>query len=263
MELKIMTFNVLNGWNKTNIGERDDLAASVVLSEKPDVIGFQEVDTCYRNADDVPLSTLIAEYYSEAGEEHTTWNPIFYNKERFCLVEFGEIPFEKGTVYNYPRGGLSGFRTVSYALLEELGTKERFFLLNLHYDYNGKDASITAENQLDESKQVIALSKDLLKKHGAGALFVTGDYNSKINGVPCVTMLENGFTDTYSVAVKKDNKGTCTALGKALWGEYNNAAIDHIFYMGEKELRVNTYDTVDSIRDASDHAPVLITVEIN
>ena len=33
MDLSIMTFNVLNGWNTNKIGERDDLAASVILSE--------------------------------------------------------------------------------------------------------------------------------------------------------------------------------------------------------------------------------------
>lgn len=262
MKLKIMSFNVLNGWSKTDIGIRDDLAASVVLSEMPDVIGFQEFDPCYRLAD-APLQELIAEHYSEAGDAHTTWNPIFYNKERFRLLECGEIPFEKGTVYQYPRGGLSGFRTVSYALLEEISTKESLIHLNLHYDYNSKDASLTAENQLDESRQVIELSKELLKKHGTRALFVTGDYNSKVDGVPCAEMLTHGFVDTHAIAIEKDDKGSCTALGKALWGEYKNAAIDHVFFMGERELRVDKYETVDSIRDASDHAPVLVTVEIN
>ena len=46
MDLKIMTFNVLNGWNTTHIGERDDLAAEVILTEAPDVLCLQELDPC-------------------------------------------------------------------------------------------------------------------------------------------------------------------------------------------------------------------------
>ena len=127
-----MTFNVLNGWNTVNIGMRDDLAASVVLEELPDVVGFQEFDTCYRLAEN-PLPTLISEYYEEAGDAHTTWNPIFYKKERFTLIEFGEEEFVKGTVYEYPLGGHSGFRTACYALFEEKESGEKFLLLNLHH----------------------------------------------------------------------------------------------------------------------------------
>ena len=37
----------------------------------------------------------------------------------------------------------------------------------------------------------------------------------------------------------------------------------HVFYMGDDGLTVNKYLTVDSIRDASDHSPVLVTVEIS
>ena len=262
MKLKIMSFNVLNGWNTTSIGQRDDLASSVILSELPDVIGFQEFDPCYRAAE-APLHELIAEKYSEAGDSHTSWNPIFYDKSRFELITAGEEAFEKGTVYNYPRGGLSGFRTVSHALLEDKSSGERFFLLNLHYDYNGKDASLTVENQISESERVTELSRALLREYGASALFVTGDYNSKVNGAPCVRMLENGFTDTHAVAEEKDDVGTCTRLGAPLWGDYESAAIDHVLFIGDKQLKVYKYKTVDSIRDASDHAPILVTVEIN
>jgi endonuclease/exonuclease/phosphatase family metal-dependent hydrolase len=262
LNLKIMTFNVLNGWNTVNIGKRDDLAASVVFEERPDVIGFQEFDPCYRLAEET-LSELIAERYEEAGDAHTTWNPIFYNKERFTLIESGEEKFRRGTVYDYPRGGRSGFRTVSFALLLEKGTGDRFILLNLHYDFNARDAALTAENQRDEGEQVVDLAVRLMKEHEVKALFVTGDYNAKISGASCVTMLEKGFIDTFPLAKERDDRGTCTKLSAPLWGNYENAAIDHVFYMGKRELRVNKYMTVESIRDASDHAPVLVTVEIN
>lgn len=262
MKLKIMTFNVLNGWNTVNIGVRDDLAASVVLQELPDVIGFQEFDTCYRLAEN-PLSKLISEYYEEAGDSHTTWNPIFYNRDKLSLIEFNEEFFKNGTVYEYPLGGHSWFRSVCYAWFEEKKSGKRFLLLNLHYDCNSKDQRIAIENQRNESEQVINLANYLLQKTGTRTLFVTGDYNSKINGMACLKMLQNGFVDTHALAKERDDTGSCAILGTPLGGNYADAAIDHVFYMGDDGLTVNKYLTVDSIRDASDHSPVLVTVEIS
>ncbi len=261
MDLKIMTFNVLNGWSTSNIGKRDDLAASAILEHEPDIIGFQELDGNYRLAED-PLPKLISPKYSEAGAEHTSWNPIFYNTERLRVVACGEQAFEKGTVYDYPLGGISGFRTISYALLEDMSAMKKVLVFNLHYDMN-KDWQTCLDNQAAESRQVLSLAKELLQKYEADALFVTGDYNSKISGVPCVSMLENGFVDTHALAEENDDMGSCARLGEALWGDYNSAAIDHVFYMGRAMLRVKKYETVDNIREASDHSPVCVTVEIN
>lgn len=257
MELKIMTFNVLNGWNTTKIGERDDLAATVILEQMPDVLCLQEFDPCYRDAEH-PLQELIAPIYAETGNAHTTWNPIFYNREKLHPVAFGEIPFEKGTRHNYPRGGLSAFRTVFYALLESKDGRRRILVLNLHYDMC-KDVEVCLENQADESRQVVALAEELIRSYSPDALLVTGDYNSRIEGVPCAYMLAHGFTDTHAVASEKDDQGSCSQLGKPLWGDYSHA-IDHVLYRADRPVRVLRYQTIDSIRDASDHAPVCVTL---
>lgn len=259
MELKIMTFNVLNGWNTTNIGQRDDLAAAVILEQRPDVLCLQEFDPCYRRAEQ-PLPELIAAHYSEVGDAHTTWNPIFYNKERLRPIVFGEVPFTQGTVYDYPCGGRSGFRTIFYALLEDLQSGARFFVLNLHYDMC-RDPAVLQANQESESRQAVALAADLMTEHGIDALFVTGDYNARIDGAPCRYMLESGFVDTRALAARKDDSGSCSQLSKPLWGDYSQA-IDHVLYLGKSPLTVSEYRTVDSIRDASDHAPVQVSLQL-
>ena len=71
------------------------------------------------------------------------------------------------------------------------------------------------------------------------------------------------MTESNALAEEKDDRGSCARLGDPLWGYYENAAIDHVFYMGKKELRVTEYQTVEDIRAASDHAPVLIAVKID
>ena len=259
MDLKIMTFNVLNGWNTTHIGKRDDLAAEVILTEHPDVLCLQEFDPCYRLAED-PLQELISTHYTEIGDAHTSWNPIFYDREKLRPVEYGEIPFDRGTVYDYPKGGRSGFRTIFYALLENIHNGMRFLVLNLHYDMC-KESDERIKNQSDESRQAVELARSLSAQHDVDALLVTGDYNSRIDGTPCAYMLQNGFVDTHALAAVADDRASCSKLGEPLWGNYSHA-IDHIFYLGKRPLNVASYRTIDSIRDASDHAPVLIELSL-
>ena len=260
MMLKIMTFNVLNGWNTTNIGNRDDSAAEAVLAEFPDVLCLQEFDPCYRDAEN-SLSELIESSYTEVGEEKISWNAIFYNRDKIIPKAWGEKPFKKGTVYDYPRGGVSGFRTVRYALLHSIEDNTEFLVLNLHYDMC-PDSETLKLNQLDESAEVVSLSEELIREYRVQSVFVTGDYNSNINGVPTVYMLNNGFLDTRAIASKSDDKATHAPLGKPITQNYERDGIDHIFYKGNTKIQVLEYKTLDNVRDASDHSPVCVTVNL-
>ena len=260
MMLKIMTFNVLNGWNTTNIGNRDDSAADAVLAELPDVLCLQEFDPCYRDATN-PLSELIESSYTEVGEEKISWNAIFYNYDKVIPKAWGEKPFNKGTIYEYPRGGLSGFRTVRYALFHSIEDNTEFLVLNLHYDMCADFENLKL-NQLDESAEVVSLVEKLIIEYGVQSVFVTGDYNSNINGVPTVYMLNNGFLDTRAIALKSDDKATHAPFGKAITENYEHDGIDHVFYKGTENLKVLEYKTLDNVRDASDHSPVCVTVNL-
>ena len=101
-----------------------------------------------------------------------------------------------------------------------------------------------------------------MAKHGVDALFVTGDYNARMDGVPAVYMLKNGFVDTHALAAVADSRGSCSKLGEPLWGDYSHA-IDHVLYLGKRALTVSRYRTVDNVRDASDHAPVIVDLSLN
>ena len=258
MDLKIMTFNVLNGWNTTKIGIRDDLAAEAIGKQSPDLLCLQEFDPCYRGAEQ-PLQQLIAPLYAEAGEG-STWNPVFYRKDRLTLLSCGEVPFERGTTYPYPRGGISGFRTVFHVLLEDKTDGKRILVMNLHYDMC-KDKEALLENQAHECRQAVALATALEEAATPDVTLVTGDYNARITGVPCVYMLENGFTDTHESALEKDDRGSCSPLGEPLWGNYSHA-IDHVLYRARGPVTVLRYLTVDDIRAASDHSPVCVTLRL-
>ncbi len=265
MNLKIMSFNVLNGWNTSNIGARDDLAAAKILEYLPDVIGFQEFDPFYREAEK-PLTYLIASKYAEVnvtGASTTadmSWNPIFYKTDRLTLQNYGSEVFRDGTFHqSYPHGGKSMFRTISWAIFEDKESKQNFIFVNTHYDFVG-DAATMQYNQRSEANQLVELVRRLKATYSVETVFVTGDYNATTNGIPSKIMKDAGFADTWSIAANKDNVNSSGVLGEAVKGTYD-AAIDHVFYMADS-ITVENYKTVTDIRAASDHCPIFVSLSV-
>ncbi len=265
MNLKIMSFNVLNGWNTSNIGARDDLAAAKILEYLPDVIGFQEFDPFYREAEK-PLPYLIASKYTEVNvtDASTTadmsWNPIFYRTDRLTLQHYGSEVFRDGTFHqSYPYGGKSMFRTISWAIFEDKESKQSFIFVNTHYDFVG-DAATMQYNQRSEANQLVELVRKLKATYSVETVFVTGDYNATTNGIPSKIMKDAGFADTWSIAANKDNVNSSGTLGEAVKGTYDNA-IDHVFCMADS-VTVENYKTVTDIRAASDHCPIFVSLSV-
>ncbi len=274
MNLKIMSFNVRNGWSNAGadaVGPRDDLVATKILSQLPDVIGFQEFDAQYRNAQN-PLPTLISAKYAEAKVVETdatldmSWNPIFYNKERLSVIVCGSVAFTNGTEYTYPLGGNSKFRTISWAVFEDIETKQRFLFVNTHYDYTPDNTSTTASNQRAEVSQLSQLVTQKLTEYGLSTVFVTGDYNASSNwsaGAYCL-MRNGGWLDTRTIAAQKDNLPSSTAgVGSSVdTSKDYTQAIDHVMYKTQDEITVSKYQTVTDMPDASDHCAIFVDLTI-
>ncbi len=265
MSLKIMSFNVQNGWNTSDIGNRDDLAAGKILQYLPDVIGLQEFDPYYREAAD-PLTKLIAAKYTEVNVTgasdvmNMSWNPVFYNSERLTPKMFGSEEYRNGTSYNYPHGGKSKFRTISWVIFEDNQSKQSFLFVNTHYDMN-TDKPTNDYNQRQQALQLLELVERVKQTYGIKTVFVVGDYNAATTGIPAAAMKEVGFIDAWAVAATKDNSNSCGTTGQPLEGNYS-WAIDHIFFMADADVSVTSYKTVTDIRDASDHCPILAELTV-
>lgn len=251
-ELEIMTFNVLNGWNTSNIGTRDDVTAEKILELMPDVIGLQEFDDYYRNAMGTSLIELISDHYDEAGADARSWNPIFYNKSTLELVECGHEDYDIGTSYDtYQYNGEKGskFRTIAWALLRHKGSGKQVLVCNTHLDVEEEmqPAQVTElQEKMTELKGTLAFD----------AVLLMGDLNSNTSSATAQNLFEYGFQDTHELAEVKDNSHSCGKKGEAVTGTYRGA-IDHIYCIGER-ITVSNYMTVTDIRDTSDHCPVVV-----
>lgn len=256
-DLKFMSFNVLNGWNTSNIGNRDDKAAEQILAFAPDVLALQEFDDYYRNATGTPLTTLISEKYSEVNANQKSWNPIFYNKNTVTPIAYGHEEYSEGTsydTYNYQGQIGSKFRTITWVLLEHIESGTQFLVFNTHLDVEGGKQSLQAT-------ELINKVSDLKEMFGITNVFLMGDLNSNVNSQTAQGLFNYGFKDTHELAEVKDDLDSAGTKGEAIKESYSSA-IDHLYCMGD-DINVWEYKTVTSVRDISDHCPIQIKLKIS
>lgn len=298
--IKLMSFNVLNGWKPNcpvyrTMSERSRKAAEFIIGELPDILCLQEFDYYYRH--DTELLAKLQEEYAEADTKDETpaksWNPIFYKKSKFKVIESGGFDFvangfepvstgnaDKDTyppkacnvsAYKYPpesnegRAGyeLSHFRTLSYAVLED-ADGNRFTVANTHY-------SLRSWCQAEEVEFVAEMLSAVKKKYDS-PLLICGDFNSATHWGAGKLMLERGFLDTYDMAREKNDssschpsssKGTSDETDVMPTGSYKTHAIDHIYT--DTALAVSSYQITvkEELLSVSDHCPTTIKFSLN
>ena len=271
--VKVMTYNVQNVWNANGqAGNRDDITANLILSESPDFVCLQEFDVWYRNSEN-GLSSLLSDRYAEVlpqgVDPDNIWNPVFYRKDAYRVVESGYLKFldsVRCTEYTHYVGtsdGQTKFRTMVWAVLESTSDGKLYLVGSLHYSLissgessDSPNAVYNVRDQLEESNLVIETIAELNKKYHCTVL-ICGDYNSTQSraGGGALHMLENGFLDTYNLSEQKNDYATTHDSGSMPQTGYRSLAIDHIFTLSA--LNVKTYFVLtdsDLLRN-SDHLP--------
>ena len=293
--VKLMSFNVLNGWKPgcpvyRTMQTRSERAARLIIEELPDILCLQEYDYYYRH--DGKFAEVVNGEYAEADTRDETpaksWNPILYKASRFSVIESGGfdfvangfVPVSTGNAdretyppracntsnYQYPensdegRAGyaISKFRSLSYAVMQDKDGS-RFTVANTHY-------SLRSWCQADEVEFVIGKLDEIRQRHNCPIL-ITGDFNSATHWGAAKLMLEKGFLDTYDMAVVKDDCASChPSSGKGTddetdvmpSGNYKTHAIDHIY--ADRVLTVKSYRIIvqEELLSVSDHCPTVI-----
>ncbi len=261
----IMSFNVLNVWNKNGtVGDRDDITAALVLGYMPDFIGLQEFDIGYRNAENGLISQISEKYAEveiEGVEKNYVWNPIFYLKDKYTVVESGFVYFpdettshESGNYYGGTPDEKARFRSVVWAVLRDAEGVE-YLIANLHF--SPVDISV---NHPGESSVAIRAIKEVAARYEGCITLVTGDYNSNRNtgngGV--ATMVASGFTDTYDLAATKNDLRSNHEIGSAPASGYMSGAIDHILTLNELQVSAYLILTDTELLTVSDHCPTIV-----
>ena len=261
----IMSFNVLNVWNKNGtVGDRDDITASLVLGYMPDFIGLQEFDIGYRNAENGFISQISEKYAEveiEGVEKNYVWNPIFYLKDKYTVVESGFVYFPDETTSHESSNYFGGtpddkarFRSVVWAVLRDAEGAE-FLIANLHF--SPVDISV---NHPGESSVAIRVIKEVAARYEGCITLVTGDYNSNrnTNNGGVATMVASGFTDTYDLAATRNDLRSNHEIGSAPASGYMAGAIDHILTLNELQVSAYLILTDTELLSISDHCPTIV-----
>ena len=252
----IMSYNIR--WNSPDDGvnvwdnRKEWLTESIEFFEG-EIVGAQEVT--HTQLQD--MKDLLPNYESVGvGREGGTkgeYSPIFYNKERFEVLEsdtfwLSENPEEVGS----KSWDSSLPRIVTWARFEDKNTGKEFYFFNTHFDHRGEVARNKSAEIITEKIEEIV---------GDEPVILTGDLNTAPDSEPYNILLDQEMEDTYSNLDESQiytpgytfNSWDIEAKG-------DRHRIDYVFYKGE-ELSPVKYHVLDGQRGKrfiSDHFPVIV-----
>lgn len=253
----IMTYNIR--YDNPSDGEnqwsnRKEYLCDQIKYNEVDIFGIQEglhhqVQYLDENFADFSYVGIGRDDGKEKGE----YSAIFYNSDKFKVIEdntfwLSETPNKISVGWD-----ASMERICTYALFEDLNSKQQFFVFNTHFDHIGNAARLES-SKLIYSRIVEINSNDL-------PVFVMGDFNLLPSSEP-IQYLSEVLSDSKKISLTKPFGPTGTFNGFK-FHEPIKDRIDYIFTNKEK-VQVNKFAILSDSKDCkypSDHLPVLVEVQ--
>lgn len=258
----VMTWNIrydnpadgMNAWPK-----RRDWVAEIVLREKTDIAGFQEV--LARQYKDLLERLPQMDSYGvgrDDGKLAGEMVPIFYRRARYELLDKGR--FWLSDKPDAPGKGWDAAlpRIACWVQLRDRETKQTLYVLNTHFDHRGAEA---------RKQSAALLVKQVRTRFADHPVLLLGDLNSTPDSPPYKTLADASHSppllrDAYLSSQNKVQGGDST------WNGFNKivpgARIDYVF--ATASFAIKQLKTLEDQRDdrfPSDHLPVVVQIELN
>lgn len=254
LDINITTFNLRmdtpndgdNAWPN-----RKDMVNNLIRYYEMDIIGTQEgfkhqLDDILEQGDYAYVGAGRDDGYDEG--EHSA---ILYRIDKFEVVDNGDFWFSETP--EVPGKGWDATccnRICSWAKFKDIKSEVEFYVFNLHYDHQGKEA---------RKNSSILLLKKIKEIVGNETMFVTGDFNAVPDSDPISIISESGtLNDSYLVSVEKPYGTIGTTNSFKLDAPMKNR-IDYIWVT--PNITVTKYGVLNDMqygRFPSDHFPVMI-----
>lgn len=240
-EIKVMTYNIYHGEQRYNPGESNlDQVAAVINQYKPDFVALQEMDSMttrsasFNNGVPQDLVMVLAEKTGMHG---------FFGK----AIDYADGGYGEGILSRFP------VQAVNYDLPIPKGGEGRALLTIAHTFPNGKKMIFAGthlchefqENRLAQAEAICTILKEVELP-----IIMGGDFNFRPNSEP-YQVIEKHFHDA---AEQKGN------LAHTISFENPRARIDYIFLSKGHNWSIKDVEVIRV--NASDHLPVLVTLEL-
>lgn len=231
--LRVMSYNIHVG---VGMDKRLDLKriADVILREKPDLVGLQEVD---RGVERTGRIDEIAELARLTKMDYAFAHNLDYQGGQYGVAILSRYPILATDHRRYMN--LREAERRGFLRAEVFADGLRVNFVTTHLDYRDKD------NRLHETRQLTAA----LKAFDAPVI-IAGDFNDEPTGESYKLLLED-FKDAWL------NAGA--GAGFTFPSDKPAKRIDYIFIKGEK-IKVRRAWTTNSL--ASDHLPLAAELEL-
>lgn len=198
--LRVLSFNIrynnagdgVNAWP-----HRKDLAASVFTDNDVDFAGLQEA----LKGQIEDLQERLPNYAwigvgRDDGKEKGEFAPIFYQKDRFTVVNSGTFWLSKTPEVVASKDWDAALtRIATWARFKEIKTGKEIMFVNTHFDHVGEIAR-------QESAKVIAAKMTALAS-GLPTL-LTGDFNTPLNSPGIQTILDLKSPKLYNTQTQSE-----------------------------------------------------------
>jgi endonuclease/exonuclease/phosphatase family metal-dependent hydrolase len=233
--LRVMTFNIHVG---VGVDKKLDLQriADVIIQERPDLVGLQEVDRGVRRTEGIDEIAELAKL------------------TRMDYAFGHNLDYEEG---QYGIGILSKFliQKVDHRKYENRREAERRGMLRVEVDIGGRTIDFVTthldyqrdEGRMFETEQLLRFLADV-----KNPLIVVGDFNDEPDGSAYKLMLAK-FADAW-IGSRAKSDGYSYSADKPV------KRIDYIFYRESDGVRAKKAWVVKT--PASDHLPVMAELEI-
>lgn len=251
-DLKVITYNIRfdnpnDGENKWDL--RKDFLNKQIQFYEPDVFGIQEGKLHQLQYLD---STLTNYKYIGIGRDNSPsqgeFSAVFYNHKKLRLIKDATFWLSE-TPEKVSKGWDAMFeRICTYALFEDLKTKQKFYVFNTHFDHVGIVARTNSARLIIEKINII--NKEKLP------FILTGDFNSETNS-DAYKYLASQTNDTRIIS-KSEPFGPSGTFNNFEFHKPVNLLIDFIF-TSKNNIEVLKHATLSDSKDCkypSDHLPV-------
>ncbi len=186
----------------------------------------------------------------DAGEH----SAIIYKKDKFTVLDKGNFWFSQTP--EVPSKGWDATccnRICSWGKFLDKTSGKSFFVFNVHYDHQGREA------RRESSKLLLKRIKSIA---GASPVFVTGDFNASPSNEPIQIIYNDGLLADSKQIVKSKPFGTNGTFNSFKVSNASNERIDYVWV--SKNISVQKYGVINHIERGhfpSDHFPVMVVAE--